>query len=132
MVGLYFLIPASKEYVEYGTMTLGMALLGLTIRQYKSWRRILWLPMALGFLGLKSVNSAFPFSNTQRIVAYIGWIAGIISVRVLSYKNFSIKKFVIRDTFVLFLSKYAVWIYVLHFLGLLTRLVIKQSIQQPV
>jgi hypothetical protein len=27
--GLYFLIPASKVYIEYGSMTLGMALLGL-------------------------------------------------------------------------------------------------------
>ena len=131
MVGLYFLIPASKVYIEYGSMTLGMALLGLSIRQYKSWRRILWLPMALGFLGLKSVNSAFPFSNTQRIVAYIGWIAGMISIRTLSYKNYSMKKFALRDSFVLFLSKYAVWIYVLHFLGLLVRIVIKQSTHTP-
>ena len=132
MVGLYFLIPASKEFVEYGTMTLGMALLGLTIRQYKSWRRILWLPMTLGFFGLKSVNSSFPFSNTQRIVAYVGWIAWMISIRVLSYKNYSMKKFALRDAFVLFLSKYAVWIYVLHFLGLLARIVIKQSTQTTV
>ena len=131
MVGLYFLIPMSRDYVEYGTMTLWMALLGLAIRQYKSWWWILWLPMTIGFFGLKSINSLFPFSDSQRVVTYIGWIVWIITIRVLSYHNYSIKKFIIRDKFVLFLSRYAVWIYVFHFLWLLARVVIKQTINNP-
>lgn len=113
------IIPRTKDYIEYGSMTLGMALMGLILRKYTSRRFVIWIPIILSLYGLKKINIDFPFDQNQRTIVYILWILWIISVRAMSYRNSSLRFNLIWDKLILLLSKYAVWVYVIHFLILL-------------
>lgn len=113
------LVDATKTRIEYGTMVLGTALLGVLLKHYKRRWIVLWVPILLSLWGLREINANFQFSPEQRSFIVVCWIIWILFVRSMSYRNRSMRLFRLWDQFILFLSKYAVWIYVIHFLVLL-------------
>lgn len=109
-------IPWTHTRVEYGSMSLGTALLWWLIRTYKSWRIVLWIPVVLGIRWLVRINHDFPFPDSWRQLIIIAWFITFFIIRRLSYHNQSIKWWSTRNKVILWFSASSVRLYVIHFL----------------
>ncbi len=120
------LIPTTKQAVEYGSMVLCIAIVGRMIRQYRTWRLLIRIPLVCYFWWLYLINHDFPFTQNQRNIVYVLRIINIIWLWKLSKHNFSIRINFLRDRFVLLFSQYAVRVYIFHFLGLLAIAILRR------
>lgn len=110
----------THQRIEYGTMTLGMVLMGRAMRLYKNDRLYLVSIGLVALYGLIIVNYQFWFTTTQRSIIVWWWISWMISMWVLSYTNFSMRSpSVHRNNIITWVSRYALQIYIVHFVLLL-------------
>ena len=121
-------IPWTHSRIEYGSMTLWVALLGSSIKHYKHDQWYITCMSILVIYGLYSINHQFWFSPLQWTIIVRWWISWIIAVVALSYSNTSLKSWsTYRNNTILRVSRYAVQIYVIHVLILLGIVVAKRA-----
>lgn len=125
IIACTLLAPNFKEYIEYGTMILGTALTGKVIKSYYQQPLLIIPAILICFWWRMQVNSAFPFNTSQRILVYLLRVFDLFVVRSLSYSNKTIH-FNSHDNLILFISKQAIWIYVIHFILLLGIILTKK------
>lgn len=126
LIGLA-LIPRTKDILEYGTVWFIMALFGYSI---KNKERFLSEELAIfSILSLCScilINSSFPFTDMQWRVLLIGWI--VIWYHFITtdlYRTFTAP--MILQKSIMFLSRYAIRVYIIHFSILLSIVIIRRS-----
>lgn len=129
----------AKWIMEYGFMWFAMAIFWYMTKNKKIiWSRWVYSAALLSLIGCIFVNNAFPFSYTQRITVVCWW--SVIWYILYSYNLYSYSTWTELNLpthtvrgfqrsvgmVALWLSNYAVWIYVLHFSILLWIVIIRR------
>ena len=121
------ILPYSREYIEYGSMVLGTAIIGRLVKLYHKQWRAMCLLIWVSFRWRARINNNFPFDKEQRISVYAMRAINIALIRYMSKKN-SVLHIGSFDNLILFISKQAVRIYVIHFLALMWVVFLKNKL----
>lgn len=119
------LTPLSQWVFEYGLMGLAMAIVWYMGKQYNRDHIIFFVAtLVLSIFWLMIVNRHFPFSSIQWASIILFW-----SFYIYWFFYTDIKKVLkigtMSDNLILWISSNAVWIYLIHFLLLLSLVVFK-------
>lgn len=121
------LAPLSQWMFEYWSMWLAMAIVWYMSKQYNKDKTIFFIAtLVLSIFWLTLVNKHFPFSAIQWAGIMLFW-----SFYIYWFFYTDIKKVLkigaMSDNLILWVSNNAVWIYLLHFLFLLSLVVFKRK-----